>query len=143
MTEDEDVELYLESFESRLQSLEIPDDRWADNLRPLLSTWAARVVDALSQTDRSTYAKVKTFLLEAYCSAKGPLGTRALAPKREQGQTIAQFCAQQRRLWTQWMDGLTMSEFAEKVTLVQAELAFPTHAGCMYELSNRSQSHNL
>ena len=125
MTEDEDVELYLESFESRIRSLEIPDDRWVHNLRPLLSNWAARVVDALSQTDRATYSKVKNFLLEAYCSAKGPLGTRALAPKREQGQTIAQFCAQQRRLWMQWMDGLTPSEFAEKVTLVQAELALP------------------
>jgi hypothetical protein len=125
MSENEDVELYLESFEFRLQSLEIPDDRWVSNLRPLLSTWAAQVVDALSQTDRSSYSKVKHFLLEAYCSTKGPLGTRALAPKREQGQTIAQFCAQQRRLWTQWMDGFTRSELAEKITLVQAELALP------------------
>ena len=108
MMEDEDVELYLESFESRLRSLEIPDDRWANNLRPLLSNWAARVLDALNQADRSTYSKVRNFLLEAYCSAKGPLGTRALAPKREQGQTIAQFCAQQRRLWTQWMEGLSL-----------------------------------
>lgn len=82
MKEDEDVELYLESFEHRLRSLEIPDGCWISNLRPLLSNWAAQVVDALSQADRSTYSKVKNFLLEAYCSAKGPLGTRALAPKR-------------------------------------------------------------
>ena len=106
MMEDEDVELYLESFESRLRSLEIPDDRWANNWRPLLSNWAARVLDALNQSDRSTYSKVKNFLLE-------------------QGQTIAQFCAQQRHLWTQWMEVLTVSEFAEKVTMVQAELALP------------------
>ncbi len=76
-------------------------------------------------------------LLESYCSAKVPLGTRALAPKREQGQNIAQFCAQQHCLWTQWMDGLTVSEFAEKVTMVQAEL------GCMYNLWSRSQSRSL
>ena len=58
-------------------------ERWADNLRPLLSTWATRVVDAL--TDRHSYQKVKNFLLEAYCSAKGPLGTRTLDPQRKQG----------------------------------------------------------
>lgn len=45
MKEEEDVELYLESFEARLQSLEIPEyDSWVDNLRPLLSTWAARII---------------------------------------------------------------------------------------------------
>ncbi len=125
MKEDEDVEIYLESFESRLLGLEIPVDRWMANLRPLLSNWAAQVAEALDQTDRLVYSKVQHVLLEAYSSAKGPLGIRTLAPKKEPKQTMAQFCARQRRTWAQWTKGRTESEIGVRGTLVQAELALP------------------
>ena len=40
-------------------SLDFPDDRFTNNLRLLLSNWAAQVFDALNQSDRSTYSTVK------------------------------------------------------------------------------------
>ena len=36
MSEEEDVEMYLAGFEKRMNSLEIPHDRWVANLHPLL-----------------------------------------------------------------------------------------------------------
>ena len=47
MSKEEDVEMYLAGFEKRMNSLEIPPDRWVANLHPLLSTWALGTVDTL------------------------------------------------------------------------------------------------
>ena len=74
MSEEEDVEMYLARFEQRMKSLEIPQNRWVDNLRPLMSIWAASTVDALNERDGDSYPKVKELLLTAYASIKGPLG---------------------------------------------------------------------
>jgi hypothetical protein len=65
MKEDEDVEVYLDNFEARLRGLEIPEHRWTDNLRLLLSTWALQVIDALQETSLHNY---KNTLLEAFAS---------------------------------------------------------------------------
>ena len=46
-------------FEQRMKSLEIPQNRWVDNLRPLMSIWAANTVDALNERDGDSYPKVK------------------------------------------------------------------------------------
>ena len=72
MSEEEDVEMYLERFEQRMKSLKIPQNRWVDNLRPLMSIWVASTVDALNKRDGDSYPKVKELLLTAYASIKGP-----------------------------------------------------------------------
>ena len=110
MSEEEDVEMYLARFEHRMKSLEIPQNRWVDNLRPLMSIWAVSTVDALKERDRDSYPKVKELLLTAYASIKGLLGHRVLAPQRQKGQNISQFLSQQQRLWNHWMEGLTPAE---------------------------------
>lgn len=111
MTEDEDIELYISSFEKRLLSVEIPQDRWVDNLRPVMD-----------QMDEKNY---KDTLLEAFCSSKGPLGVRAVTPQWKKGQTVAQFVAQQQRLLRQWLQDCTITEVAAKITMVQTEQALP------------------
>ena len=125
MKENEDIEVYLDNFEARLQGLEIPEERWTDNLRPLLSTWALQVIDALSWTEQKKYKSVKDTLLEAYASAKGPIEIRLFSTHREKGQAAAQFFAQQRRLWKRWMEDLDKEAMPEKLAMVQLELALP------------------
>jgi hypothetical protein len=104
MKEDEDVKVYLDNFEARLRCLEIQEHRWTDNLRPLLSTWALQVIDALQETSLHNYKSVKNTLLEAFASTKGPMGVRLFSVHREKGQTAAQFFAQHRQLWKRWME---------------------------------------
>lgn len=125
MTEDEDIELYISSFEKRLLSVAIPQDRWVDNLRPLMSNWATQVVEVMDQKDEKNYQMVKDILLQAFASSKGPLSLRAMVPQWKKGQTVAQFVAQQQRLIRQWLQDSTITEVAAKITMVQTEQALP------------------
>ena len=125
MSEEEDVEMYLAGFEKRMNSLEIPHDRWVANLHPLLSTWALGTVDTLNAAESRVYSKVKKTLLEAFESTQGSLGQRVLNPKRKPGQKAAHLAAQLQRSWTHWTEGLTVQEICAKCTMIQIEMMLP------------------
>ena len=125
MTEDEDIELYISSFEKRRVSIDIPRERWVDNLCPLMSNWATQVIEVMDHMDERDYQKVKETLLQAFASSKGLLGLRALAPQWKKGQTVAQFIAQQQRLLRKWLQDCTITEVAAKIAMVQTEQALP------------------
>jgi len=74
MKDEEDVEMYLLGFEKRMSSLEIPQNRWVDNLRPLLSAWALQTLEMLGGAESQDYSKAKKTLLHAYESTQGSLG---------------------------------------------------------------------
>ena len=126
MSEEEDVEMYLAGFEKRMNSLEIPHNRWVANLHPLLSTWALGMVDTLNAAESRVYSKVKKTLLEAFESTQGSLGQRVLNPKRKSGQKAAHLAAQLQRSWTtHWTEGLTVQEICAKCTMIQIEMMLP------------------
>ena len=125
MSEEEDVEMYLAGFKKRMNSLEIPHDRWVANLHPLLSTWALGTVDTLNVAESRVYSKVKKTLLEAFESTQGSLGQRVLNPKRKPGQKAAHLAAQLQRSWTHWTEGLTVQEICAKCTMIQIEMMLP------------------
>lgn len=115
MTNDEDVEMYLVGFEKRMKSLEIPQNRWVSNLRPLLSEWALQTVETLGGHESEDYTRAKTTLLHAFESTQGSLGKRVLNPKRKPGQRAAHLAAQLQRAWSHWIEGLTHQEICAKL----------------------------
>ena len=130
---DEDVELYLESFEYRLQSLEIPDDRWAK--RPT----GQRVLDALNVADRS---KVKNFCL---LQCQGTSRDEGASTKERAGTDHCPVLCS--ATWpVDTVDGQRASlclSLQRKLPWSKQSWLFPTRAGCTYDLSNLSQSPSL
>jgi len=74
MKDEEDMEMYLLGFEKWMSSLEIPQNRCVNNLRPLLSVWALQTLETLGGAESQDYSKAKKTLLHAYESTQGSLG---------------------------------------------------------------------
>ena len=104
MTENDDAELYLSEFEQRMADLQIPQERWMLNLRPLLATWVKDVVESVPRDQRSDYDVIRKSILETVNLRKGTIGHRLLTLSRCKGTTFSQWFITGKRMWRRWTE---------------------------------------
>ena len=66
LTEADDIEAYLTTFERLMQAYEVPQERWAFKLAPQLVGKAQQAYAALNPDDAKDYATLKKAILLQY-----------------------------------------------------------------------------
>ena len=66
LTEDDDIEAYLTTFERLTNAYEVKRERWAFKLAPQLAGKAQRAYAAMGTEDASDYDKLKKAILRRY-----------------------------------------------------------------------------
>ena len=66
LTDADDIEAYLTTFERLMQAYEVPRERWAFKLAPQLVSKAQQAYAALSPDYAKDYAKLKKAILHRY-----------------------------------------------------------------------------
>ena len=66
LTETDDIESYLTTFERLMKAYEIKESRWAFKLAPQLTGRAQQAYAALEPADAECYATVKAAILRRY-----------------------------------------------------------------------------
>ena len=66
LTEKDDIEAYLTTFEQLMEVYEVPQTRWSFNLAPQLIGRAQQAYPELTLDDAKNYTKLKTTILKRY-----------------------------------------------------------------------------
>ena len=120
MTEDDDIEAYLTTFERLMQAYEVSKDRWSFKLAPQLVGKAQQAYAAMLPDDAKDYTKLKEAVLRRYDITEESYRQRfrSLVPKS--GETNCEVEARLTDLANKWLkDCTTATAVIDQVILEQ------------------------
>ena len=127
LTDSEDIEAYLTTFERLMQVSGTKEERWAFRLAPQLTGKAQQAFAALSQEDAGKYKMVKEAILRRYNISEETYRQRFRAAKRKEGEAYAELATRFSDLFVKWMGGCdTVEKIAEKVVVEQLLNSMPS-----------------
>ena len=126
MKESEDIELYLSEFEQRMADLQIPQERWMLNLRPLLAGWVKEIVEIIPRESRSDYNLVKKNMMDAYNLQKGTIGHRLVSLSRDRGMSFTQWFLTGMRMWRRWTEDCDIETAGDQLLMEMMYQRMPT-----------------
>ena len=105
LTEADDIEAYLITFESLMQAYEVSQERWAFKLAPQLVNKAQQAYAALSPDDAKDYAKLKKALLLRYDINEESYHQCFQAATRKEGETNRELSTRLQDSANKWTQG--------------------------------------
>jgi len=126
LTEADDIEAYLTTFERLMQAYEVPQERWAFKLAPQLVSKAQQAYAALSPDDAKDYAKLKKAILHRYDINEESYRQRFRAATRKEGETNRELSARLQDLADKWTQGCrSREELKDLIVLEQLVSTLP------------------
>ena len=126
LTETDDIESYLTTFERMLTAYEVDKARWAFKLAPQLTGRAQQAYAALDPSDAECYATVKAAILRRYNINDETYRQRFRSYKYKVGQTPTEIATRLTDLAGRWLkDCSTMEEVKDAVVKEQLLAVLP------------------
>ena len=126
LTEADDIEAYLTTFERLMQVYEVPQERWAFKLAPQLVGKAQQAYAAPSPDDVKDYAILKKAILLRYDIIEESYRQRFRAASRKEGETNRELSARLQDVADKWTQGCnTKEELKDLIVLEQLVSTLP------------------
>ena len=120
LTEEDDIEAYLTTFERLMTVYEIPEERWVFKLAPQLIGKTQQAYAALGEEEARDYAQLKTAILRRYDINEETYRQRFRSTRKISGETNRELVARLYDLASRWMLGRkTVEELKDLVILEQ------------------------
>ena len=126
LTEKEDIEAFLKTFERMMEAYEIDADRWAFKLAPQLTGKAQQAYASLNGDQAAQYVDVKKAILRRYNINEETYRERFRAARRKEEEGYAELALRLQDLLRKWMEGCdTVEAVCEKILVEQMLNAMP------------------
>ena len=102
LTDEDDIEAYLTTFERMMEAYEIPKQRWVFKLAPQLTGKGQQAYSAMSSEDATDYELVKTSILGRYNINQETYRQRFRAAKRKEGENYVELATRIMDLLKKW-----------------------------------------
>ena len=120
LTDADDIEAFLTTFERLMTVYGLPEDRWAIKLAPQLPGRALEAYAALSSTAASNYEEVKKAILRRYDISEETYRQRFRSTRRKDGKSYTELVTQLKSLATKWLTGCdSVAAVIEKLVVEQ------------------------
>ena len=119
LTEEDDIEAYLTTFEWLMTAYEIPEERWAFKLAPQLVGRAQQAYAALGAQEAGEYAKLKEAILRRYDINEETYRQRFRSVARKQGETNREVVARLTDLAARWTQGCQSIEEQKDLVVLE------------------------
>ena len=127
LTEADDIEAYLTTFERLMKAYEVPRNRWSYKLAPQLVGKAQQAYAAMSADESADYEHVKKAILRRYDINEESYRQRFRGAKRKEGETSRELAARLEDLVDKWMQGRDKIEaIKDLIVLEQLVETLPT-----------------
>ena len=127
LTDSEDIEAYLTTFERMMGVYEITEDKWAFRLAPQLTGKAQQAYAALGVADSHIYARVKEAVLRRYDINDETYRQRFRSTRRKEGEAYMELAIRLQDLLNKWTaDCRTVEEVKEKFVVEQLLNTMPS-----------------
>ena len=103
LTESDDIEAYLATFERMMEAYEVEERRWAFQLAPQLTGKAQQAYAAMPQSSAGKYADVKAAILRRYDINEETYHQRFRGVARKENETYRELAVRVVDLLTKWM----------------------------------------
>ena len=126
LTEEDDIEAYLTTFERLMKAYDVREERWAFKLAPQLVGKAQQAYAAMNPDEAKDYAKLKKAILRRYDINEESYRQRFRSAVRKQGKTNRELAARLDDLADKWTQGCeTKEELKDLVVLEQLVNTLP------------------
>ena len=126
MTEKDDIEAYLTTFERLMKAYDIKEERWSFKLAPQLIGKAQQAYAAMPPDEAKVYANLKDAILRRYDINEESYRQRFRSAVPKPGETNRELRARLGDLAEKWMQKCkTMEEVRDLVVLEQLVNALP------------------
>jgi len=102
LTEHDNIEAYLVTFERMMETYKIPKRRWAFRLVPQLSGRAQQAYAAMPREQAGEYDEVKAVILHRYDITQETYRQRLRAATRKEGETYQELATCLMELVSKW-----------------------------------------
>ena len=122
LTDSEDIEAFLKTFERVMEAYQVDQSLWAFQLAPQLTGKAQQAYAALCGEDAAKYDEVKAAILRCYDINAESYRTRFRGAKRKlkDGESYREVAVRLQDLLKKWMEGcVTVDEVFEKILIEQ------------------------
>ena len=127
LTETDDIEAYLTTFERIMQAYEVDRATWAFKLAPQLTGRAQQAYAAMPGADAGDYGKVRETILRRYDISEETYRQRFRAAKKESGESYRELVARLQDLEQKWTRECTdVEQLRELVVREQLLNTLPT-----------------
>ena len=110
LSESEDIESYITTFERMMQVHAEEEARWAFRLAPQLTGKAQQAYAAMSAEDATDYQQVKMAILRRYNISEETYRRRFRMARKKEGETFGEMAIRLHDLGKKWMAGCEMAE---------------------------------
>ena len=126
LTESEDIESYLKTFERMMEAYEVEEDRWAFKLAPQLTGKSQQAYASLSAHQAAQYPEVKKAILKQYNISEETYRERFRLARMKEGEGYAELNLRLQDLLRRWFEGCdSIDAVCEKVLVEQLLNAMP------------------
>ena len=120
LTESEDIEAFLTTFERMMRVYGVKEDRWAFKLAPQLTGRAQQAYAALNVDDAAQYKQVKAAILRRYDINEETYRQRFRTTRKKEGEAYVELAIRLQDLLKKWVaECETVEAVLEKVTTEQ------------------------
>ena len=143
LTESEDIEAFLTTFERMMQVYGVDEACWAYKLAPQLTGKAQQAYAALSAEDAAKYPEVKAAILRRYDINEETYRQRFRETRKKTGESYNELVIRLQDQFKKWTMGCkTVEEVSEKIVTEQLLNMMPSDLR-IWEARNRSGSWRL
>ena len=126
LTDADDIEAYLTTFERMMQMAGVEEETWAIRLAPQLTGKAQQAYAAMRDGDSTDYKQVKEAILKRYNISEETYRQRFRAAKRKEGETYTELVVRLEDLIRKWTASCeTIGDVREKFTVEQLLSTMP------------------
>ena len=120
LSDSEDIEAYLTTFERMMRVYEVPEDRWVFKLAPQLTGKAQQAYAALGADEAVEYRRVREAVLRRYDVSEESYRRRFRTTRKERNETFRELAVRLGDLAKKWLAGCdSMDEVVDKLVVEQ------------------------
>ena len=120
LTDGDDIEAYLTTFERTMTAYEVDRARWSFKLAPQLTGKAQQAYAAMPADDAADYSLLKAAILKRYNISEETYRQRLRTTTRTEGETNQELAVRLQDLAQKWMKGCTAPEqFVDLIAMEQ------------------------
>ena len=127
LTEQDDIEAYLTTFERVMRAYEVKEERWAVKLAPQLTGKAQQAYAAMKTEDAGRYEKLKEAILRRYDISEETYRQRFRESSKKEGESVGELAVRLTDLLQKWTKGCrTVDEIRDMLVKEQLLSSLPT-----------------
>ena len=127
LTDSDDIEAYIVTFERLMAAYDVPENRWVFKLAPQLSGKAQQAYAALSGEAAADYSQVKEAILRRYGVNEETYRKRFRGASVKNDETVVELCVRLDDLAKKWTkDCSTVDKLRDVIVLEQLLLSLPS-----------------